>query len=75
MKKILGRISNKFWLKNFSSFHWKVRLELKECLNSGFMPSCLTKGKTALMQKNKSKANIRSREVATRRTESMQKKI
>ena len=39
------------------------------------MPSWLTKGKTALMQKNKSKAHIRSREVATRRTESMQKKI
>ena len=40
LNKILGRMSNQllpgpdlvhgFWLKNFSSFHWKVRSQLKE---------------------------------------------
>ena len=49
LKKILGRVPNwkspspnlvqGFWLKNFSSLHGKVRSELKECLDSGFMPS------------------------------------
>ena len=49
LKKILGRMPNwkspgpdlvqGFWLKNFSSLHEKVRLQLKECLDSGFVPS------------------------------------
>ena len=52
LKKILGRIPNwkspgpdlvqGFWLKNFSSLHERVRLQLKECLDSGFEPSWLT---------------------------------
>ena len=52
LKKILGRMPNwkspgpdlvqGFWLKNFSSLHERVRLQLKECLNSGFVPSWLT---------------------------------
>ena len=55
LKKILGRITNwkspgpdlvqGFWLKNFSSFHEMVRLQLKECLDSGFVPSWLTRGR------------------------------
>ena len=45
-----------FWLKNFSSLHERVRLELKECLDSGFVPSWLTRGRTSLLQKDKSKA-------------------
>ena len=66
LKKILGRIPNwsnwkspgldlvqGFWLKNFSSFHGRVRSKLKECLDSGFVPSWLTKGRTALLQKDK----------------------
>ena len=42
LKKILGRMPNwkplgpdlvqRFWLKNFSSLHERVRLQLKECL-------------------------------------------
>ena len=28
-----------FWLKNFNSLHERVRLQLKECLDSGFRPS------------------------------------
>ena len=35
-----------FWLKNVSSLHERVRLQLKECLDGGFVPSWLTRGKT-----------------------------
>ena len=49
-----------FWLKNFSSFHEGVRLQLKECLDSGFVPSWLTRGRTSLLQKDKSKGNVAS---------------
>ena len=49
-----------FWLKNFSSLYGRVRSQLKECLDSGFVPSWLTKGRTALLQKDKSKGNIAS---------------
>ena len=49
-----------FWLKNFSSLHERVRLKLKECLDSGFLPSWLTRGRTSLLQKDKSKGNVAS---------------
>ena len=49
-----------FWLKNFSSLQGRVRSQLKEYLDNGFVPSWLTKGRTALLQKNKSKGNITS---------------
>ena len=49
-----------FWLKKLSSLHERVRSQLKECLYSGFVPSCLTKGRNALLQKDKSKCNIAS---------------
>ena len=49
-----------FWLKNFSSLHERVRLQLKECLDSGFVPSWLTRGRTLLLQKDKSKGNVES---------------
>ena len=70
LKKILGRMQNwkspgqdlvqGFWLKNFSSLHERVRLQLKECLDSGFVPSWLTRGRTSLLQKDKSKDNVAS---------------
>ena len=70
LKKIFGRIPNwkspgpdlaqGFWLKNFSSLHERVRLQLKECLDSGFVPSWLTRGRTSLLQKDKSKGNVAS---------------
>ena len=47
-----------FWLKSFSSLHEGVRLQLKECLDSGFVPSWLTRGRTSLLQKDKSKGNV-----------------
>ena len=48
LKKILGRMPNwkspgpnlvqGFWLKHFSSLHDKLRLQLKECVDNGFVP-------------------------------------
>ena len=49
-----------FWLKNFSSLHGRVRSQLNECLDSGFVSSWLTKGKTALLQEDKTRGNIPS---------------
>ena len=70
LKKILGRMPNwkspgpdlvqGFWLKSFRSLHERVRLQLKECLDSGFVPSWLTRGRTSLLQKDKSKGNAAS---------------
>ena len=70
LKKIVGRMPNwkspgpdlvqGFLLKSSSSLHERVRLQLKECLDSGFVPSCLTRGRTSLLQKDKSKGNVAS---------------
>ena len=70
LKKILGRMRNwkspgsdlvqGFWLNNFSSLHERVRLQLKECLDSRFVPSWLTRGRTSLLQKDRSKGNVAS---------------
>ena len=70
LKKILGRMPNwkspgpdlvqGFWLKSFSSLHERARLQLKECLDSGFVASWLTRGRTSLLQKDKSKGNVAS---------------
>ena len=40
--------------------HERVSLQLKECLDSGFVPSWLTRGRTSLLQKDKSKGNVAS---------------
>ena len=68
LKKILGRMPNwkspgpdlvqGFQLKNFSSLHERVRLQLKECLDSWFVPGWLTRGRTSLLQKDKNKGNV-----------------
>ena len=70
LKKILCRMPNwkspspdlvqGFWLNIFSSLHERVRLQVKECLDSGFVPSWLTTGRTSLLQKDKSKGNVAS---------------
>ena len=70
LKKILGRMPNwkspgpdlvhEFSLNNFSSLHERVRLQLKECLENGFVPSWLTRERTSLSQKDKSKDNVAS---------------
>ena len=68
LKKLLGKMPNwkspdpdlvqGFWLENFSSLHERVRLQLKECLDSGFVPNWLNRGRTSLLQKDKNKGNI-----------------
>ena len=70
LKNILGRIPNwkspgpnlvqGFWLKNFTSLHERVRLQLKECLDSRFVPSWLISGRISLLQKDKSKGKVAS---------------
>ena len=35
-------------------------MQLKECLDSGFVPSWFTRGRTSLLQKDKSKGNVAS---------------
>ena len=68
LQKILGKMPNwkstspdlvqGFWLKNFSSLHERVRLQLKECLHKGFVPSWLIRGSTSLLQKDKSNYKV-----------------
>ena len=60
MEATRSRLSPGFWLKSFSSLHERVRLQLKECLDSEFVPSWLTRGRTSLLQKYKSKGNVAS---------------
>ena len=50
----------RFWLKNFSSLHERLRFLLKESIDSGFVPSWLTRGRASLLQKDKSKENVAS---------------
>ena len=49
-----------FSLKNFSSLHEGVRLQLNECLDSRFVPSWLTRKRASLLEKDKSKGNVAS---------------
>ena len=59
MEVIRSRLSPGI-LVSFSSLHERVRLQLKECLDSGFVPSWLTRGRTSLLQKDRSKGNVAS---------------
>ena len=52
-------VVQEFWLKDFSNFHEMVRLQLKECLDSGFVPSSLTRGRNSLLQKDNVASNYR----------------
>ena len=49
-----------FWLKNFSSLLERVRLQLKECLDNGFVPTWLTRARTSFLHKDKTKGNVAS---------------
>ena len=40
--------------------HERVRFQLRECLDSRLVPSWLTRGRTLLLQKDKSKGNVAS---------------
>ena len=70
LKKILSRMPTwkspgpdlvqGFWLMNISSLHERISLQLKECLDSGFAPSWLTRGRTSLLRKDKIKDSVAS---------------
>ena len=57
-----SRLGPGFCLKNFSRLHERIKLQLKEYLDSGsgFVPSWLTRGRPLLLQKDKSKGNVAS---------------
>ena len=65
LKKILGRMPKwkslgpnlvqGFWLKNCSSLHGRVRSQIKECVDSGFVPSWLNKKELLYCRKIKAK--------------------
>ena len=59
-QKVVKYLVKGFRLKSFSCLHERVRLQLKECLDSGFVLSWLPRGSTSLLQKDKSKANVAS---------------
>ena len=68
LKRILGRMPtwkspgpdlvHGFWLKGFSSLHERVGLQLKESLDSEFLPSWLTRGRTSLLKKDTNKGTV-----------------
>ena len=49
-----------YWLKNFKSLHERIAQQIQQCINMNQAPEWMTTGKTALMQKDKSKGNIPS---------------
>ena len=60
MEVIRFSLSAGVLVKEFYRLHERVRLQLKECLDSGFVPTWLTRGRTSLLQKDKSKGNVAS---------------
>ena len=46
-----------FWFKNFQSMHIHLKSNLSSCLIEGKVPSWMTKGRTVLIQKDKTKGN------------------
>ena len=49
-----------FWLKKFKSIHSLLALTLSKCLEEGKTPLWMTKGRTLLIQKDRSKGTIAS---------------
>ena len=47
-----------FWIKNFTSLHQDFCTHLRHCLESHEVPLWMTKGRTVLIQKDKSKGNV-----------------
>ena len=70
MKKFLKRTSNwkapgpdgvqGFWLKNFTSLHDRIIIELNNLLQQGEVPLWMTKGRTVLIQKDIGKGKVPS---------------
>ena len=49
-----------FWLKKFTVLHDRIIVQLNRCLNDGYVPIWMTKGRTTLIKKDKSKGNVAS---------------
>ena len=60
MEVTRSRLGPGVLVKNFCSLHERLRLQLKECLDSEFVPSWLTRGNSSLLQKDKSRGNVAS---------------
>lgn len=70
VKRILGKMPNwkapgpdlvqGFWLKNFTSVHSRLVVQLDDCIKNGNVPSWMTKGRTVLIIKDKNKGSIAS---------------
>ena len=50
-----------YWLKNLTLLHDKLMVYWQDFLDSGGVPDWLTKGRTVLIQKDRTKGNIASR--------------
>ena len=48
-----------FWFKKFTSIHDRLTLEMSRCLQGAHKPDWMTKGKTTLIQKDRSKGTYR----------------
>ena len=48
------------WIKNITALHVGIAYHLNECLQLGATPAWMTKGRTVLIQKDKSRGNIAS---------------
>ena len=44
-----------FWFKKFTSIHDRLALEMNKCLQTAYVPEWMTKGRTALIQKDPNK--------------------
>ena len=49
-----------YWLKNFRVLHQKLAEQLQHCINNHQAPEWMATGRTALVQKDKSKGNVAS---------------
>ena len=63
-ERIRRRIGNwkapGYWLKNFRALHQRMAEQLQHCINNHQTPEWMTTGRTALIQKDKSKGNVAS---------------
>ena len=49
-----------YWLKNLTPLHGRLMVYLQDCLDSGRVPDWLTRGRTVLIQNDKTEENIAS---------------
>ena len=49
-----------FWFKTFTSLHSVLATALQECLNKGYVPEWMVRGRTVLIQKDPAKETVAS---------------